>query len=115
MVQKGFAGRRQLNAVSATNHQLNADFPFEISDLPAERWLGRVELLLGGNSQTSCIGHGGEVAKMPELHPGLPYLAGMGPSRQSLFRPAQNVLYEHMPTHWATAQMTHCRRRWNGS
>jgi hypothetical protein len=48
--------------VSATVYQLNADFLFEISDLPTERWLGSVELLLGGNGQTACIGHGDEVA-----------------------------------------------------
>src|SRR5258708_39669656 len=42
MVGKRFAGRRQLNTVSAMIHQLNADFLFEIPNLPAERWLGRV-------------------------------------------------------------------------
>jgi hypothetical protein len=48
--------------------QLNADLLFEIPDLPAEGWLGRVQLLLGGNGQTAGIRHGDEVAQMPELH-----------------------------------------------
>jgi hypothetical protein len=47
-VEKGLAGRRQLNTVRAAVHQLNADFLLEIPDLPAERWLGSAQLLLGG-------------------------------------------------------------------
>jgi len=91
MVQKSFAGRRQLDTVSAAIHQLNADFEFEIPDLPAERWLGRVELLLGGNGQTACIGHGDEVAKMPELHHNLPCLVGMGPAYKVFFKPTSGL------------------------
>src|SRR6266568_4428812 len=68
MVGKRFAGRRQLNTVSPTIHQLNADFLFEIPNLPAERWLGRVKLLLGGNGQTARISNRDEVAEMPKLH-----------------------------------------------
>jgi hypothetical protein len=45
MVEKGLSGRRQLNTVGAAMYQLNADFLFEIPDLPTERWLGRVQLL----------------------------------------------------------------------
>ena len=73
-------------------HQLNADFLFEIADLPAERWLGSVQLLLGGNGQTAGIGHGDEVAEMPELHSNLPYLASMGPAYKVFFRPSQRPL-----------------------
>jgi hypothetical protein len=83
LLQKGLAGRRQLDAMRAASHQLNADFAFEIPDLPAERRLGRVELLLGGNGQAACISHGDEIAQMPELHPNLPCLAGM--SRRHIF------------------------------
>lgn len=71
--------------------QLNADFLFEIPDLPAERWLGSVQFLLGGNGQTAGIGHGDEVAEMPELHPNLPYLTGMGPAYKVFFRPASRL------------------------
>jgi len=63
--REGFSGCRQLNTVRATMHQLNADFLFEVADLPAERWLGGVQLLLGGNGQTAGIGHGDEIAEMP--------------------------------------------------
>src|SRR6201993_947620 len=91
MLQKGLAGRRQLNTVSATIYQLSADFLFEIPDLPAERRLGRVELLLGGNGQAACIGHGDEVAEMPELHHNLPCLAGMGPAYKVFSRPNSDL------------------------
>jgi hypothetical protein len=65
--------------------QLNADFLFEIPDLPAERWLGSVQLLLGGNRQTAGIGHGDEVAEMPELHTQPPPMSHRhGASLQSL-------------------------------
>jgi hypothetical protein len=68
MVEKGLSGRRQLNTVGAAMYQLNADFLFEIPDLPTERWLGRVQLLFSGDRQTAGIGHGNEVAEMPEFH-----------------------------------------------
>ena len=91
MVEKGFSGRRQLNTVSAAIHQLNADFLFEIPDLPAERWLGRVELLFGGNGQTACISHGDEVAEMPKLHHNLPCLVSMGPAYKVFFKPTSGL------------------------
>jgi hypothetical protein len=64
MIQKRFASRGELNALSATGHQLRADFLLKIADLTAERWLGCVERLLGGNRQAACIGHGDEVTQM---------------------------------------------------
>ena len=88
MVEKGFSGRRQLNAVGAAMYQRNADLLFEIPDLPAERWLRSVQLLLGGNGQTAGIGHGDEVTEMPQLHSNLPYLASMGPAYKVFFRRA---------------------------
>src|SRR6266446_5638299 len=97
MFQKSLAGRRQFNAVSAASHQLNADFLFEIPDLPAERWLRSVELLLGGNGQAACISHGDEVAEVPELHHHIPCLVGMGPAYKVLFRPASSLYSEE---HW---------------
>ena len=72
-------------------HQQNADFLFEIPDLPAERRLGCVQLLLGRNGQAAGISHGDEVAEMPELHANLPYLAGMGPAYKVFFRRASAV------------------------
>src|SRR5439155_15028571 len=85
MVEKGFSGRGQLDAVSSAVDQLSADFLFEIADLPAQRRLRSVEFLLGGNGQTAGIGHGDEVAEMPQLHCNLPYLAGMGPAYKVFF------------------------------
>src|ERR1700722_20522271 len=72
---------------SAASNQLNADFLFEISDLPAERGLGSMELLLGGNAQAACISHGDEVAEMTELHCNLPCLVSMGPAYKVFFKP----------------------------
>jgi hypothetical protein len=87
MVQKSFAGRRQLNTLSAAIDQLNADFLFEISDLPAERWLGSMELLFGSNRQAACVSYGDEVAEMPELHHNLPCLASMAPAYKVFYKP----------------------------
>src|SRR6201991_4847959 len=91
MVEKGFAGRRQFDAMGAAADQLNAYFLFEIADLAAERGLGGVQLLLGGNGQTAGIGHGDEVAQMPQLHCNLPYLTGMGPAYKVFFRPTSSL------------------------
>ena len=91
MVQKSFSGRRQLNTVGPTMHQLNADFLFEIADLPAERWLGSVQFLLGGNGQTAGISHSDEVAEMPEFHSNHPCLVSMGPAYKVFFRPASGL------------------------
>jgi hypothetical protein len=63
------------------------DVMFEISDLPAERWLGSMELLFGSNSQAACVSYGDEVAEMPELHHNLPCLASMGPAYKVFSRP----------------------------
>lgn len=57
-----------VNAVGAALYQRNADLLFEIPDLPAERWLRSVQLLLGSNRQTTGIGHGNEVTEMPQFH-----------------------------------------------
>ena len=91
MVEKSFSGLRQLNTVSATMHQRNADFLFEIPDLPTERWLGSVQLLLGGNGQTAGIGHGDEVTEMPEFHFHPPCLVSMGPAYKVFFKPASGL------------------------
>jgi hypothetical protein len=66
---------------------LNANLLFEISDLPTEGWLRSVELLLSGDGQTARVGHGDEVAQMPELHHCLPYLVSMGPAYKVFFEP----------------------------
>src|ERR1700746_2378311 len=91
MVEKGFSGRRQLDTVSAAVHELNADFLLEIPDLPAERWLGGVQFLLGSNGQTACVSHGDEVAEMAELHQNLPCLASMGLAYKVFFARASGL------------------------
>jgi hypothetical protein len=69
--------------------RLIADLVFEIADLPAERRLRRVQPLRGRNRQASGLGDRDEIAKVAQLHSGLPYLAGMPLSLQSLFRVRQ--------------------------
>jgi len=91
MIEKSFSGRCQLNTVSGTVHQLNADFLFEISDLPTERRLGSVQFLFSGNGQTAGISHGDEVAEMPEFHSNHPCLVSMGPAYKVFFRPARGL------------------------
>jgi hypothetical protein len=46
--------------------------------------------LLGGNGQTAGVGHGDEVAEVPELHSNLPYPTGMGPAYKVFFRQASD-------------------------
>jgi hypothetical protein len=84
--------------VSATVYQLNADFLFEGPDLPTERRLGSVKLLLGGNGQTACISDSNEVAEMPKLHHNLPCIAGMGPAYKVFFR-RTSALYKQKALH----------------
>src|SRR5258708_14800930 len=93
MVEKGAAGGGQFDAVHASIHQRNADLVFEIADLAAERRLRRVQLFLGRDRQASRLRDRDEIAKVPELHGGLPYLSGMPLNLQSLFQGRQQRLY----------------------
>ena len=68
MVEKDSAGIGELDAAGAPDQQLRADFMFQISDLTAERWLGRMQPPLGGDSQAALLGDGDEIPKMPQLH-----------------------------------------------
>src|ERR1700759_4256873 len=88
MVEEGLAGRGQFDATRAAAHQGSADFLFEIPDLPAQRRLRGMELLLGSHRQAAGIGHGDEVAQVPKLHRDLPYLAGMEPAYKVFFSSA---------------------------
>ena len=47
--------------------------------------------LLGRDRQAALFGHRDEIAKMPELHRGLPYPQGMPLSLQSLFLRRQDA------------------------
>jgi hypothetical protein len=100
MAQKSLAGRRQLDTLSAAIDQLNADLLFEIADLPAERWLGSMELLFGSNRQTACVSYGDEVAEMPKLHHNLPYLTSMGPAYK-VFSTPNSGLYRKKHLMWS--------------
>ncbi len=86
--------------------------------------MGEVKLLLGGNGQATRIGHGNEVAEMPELHRrlpitlcrsrlpmGLPYLAGMGPAYKVFFKPASAVSAAGRSNCWSWALPRRRERR----
>jgi hypothetical protein len=46
-------------------HQRNADLVFEIADLPAQRWLRRVQLFRSRDRQASGLGDRDEITKVP--------------------------------------------------
>ena len=64
MIEKGAAGRGQVDPVHAAVHQRNTDLVFEITDLAAQRRLRRVQPLLGGDRQASCLRDRDEIAKV---------------------------------------------------
>jgi hypothetical protein len=64
VIEKGAPRGGQFNAVHAAVHQRNADLVFEIADLGAQRWLRRVQPLLGGDRQASCLRDGDKIAKV---------------------------------------------------
>jgi hypothetical protein len=68
MVEKDSAGIGELDAARAPDQQLRADFMLQISDLTAERWLGRMQPPLGGDSQAALLCDGDVIPKMPQLH-----------------------------------------------
>jgi hypothetical protein len=68
VIKKDAAGGRQFDAASTALQQGHADFNFQVSDLPAEGRLGRMEPPLGGIRQASFLGDRNEVAQVTELH-----------------------------------------------
>src|SRR5271155_3030267 len=91
MVEEGAPSLRQFDSPDAANEEINADFVLEVTDLPAKRWLRRVELLLGGELHASRLGDRDEIAKVPELH--LPLSpSGISINIQSLFHRRHSAL-----------------------
>ena len=88
MVEKGAAGRGQFDFVHAAVHQRDADLVFEIADLAAQRGLGGVQPLLRGDRKASCLRDRDKIAKVAQLHSGLPYLRGMPLSSTKSFSSA---------------------------
>jgi hypothetical protein len=68
-----------LDAARVPYQQLNADLGLEFSDLPAQRRLGRVQSQLRRCRETTRLGDGDKVSKMPKLHAFDPCLIGMSP------------------------------------
>ena len=68
MIEKGAAGRGELDAARAALQQLDADLDLQIADLPAQRGLRRVQPPLGGIGEAAFLGHRNEIAQMAELH-----------------------------------------------
>ena len=68
MIEKGSAGVGQHDAARAANKQLYADLIFKISDLTAQRGLGRMQPPFRRHREAAFLGDRDEKAKMPQLH-----------------------------------------------
>ncbi len=68
MIEKGSAGVSQLDAARAADKQLYADLIFKISDLTAQRGLGRMQPPFRRHREAAFLGDRDEIAKMPQLH-----------------------------------------------
>ena len=88
MIEEGAAGFGQRDTVRTPLQQLHADFGLEVTDLPAQRRLRGMQPLLRRQLEAAALGHGDEVAEMPQLHdawaPFCLYLRGIARSLQSL-------------------------------
>src|SRR5258707_11822665 len=100
MVEKSAARGCQFDTARAAVHQRDPDLIFEVAHLTAERRLGGMQSLLGRDRQASLFGDRDEIAKMPELDGGLPYLQGMPLSLQSLFLRRQGRLHAQQHQAW---------------
>ncbi len=68
MIEKGAAGKGQLDAARAAHEELGADFQLEVTQLPAQGGLRGVQPLLGGDREAALFGDGDKIAKMTQLH-----------------------------------------------
>jgi hypothetical protein len=68
MIEKGSAGVSQLHAMRAANKQWYADLVFEISNLTAQRGLGRMQPLSRCHREAAFLGDRDEIAEMAQLH-----------------------------------------------
>src|SRR5271156_2412607 len=84
MVEKDSAGIGELDAARAPDQQLRADLMFQVSDLTAQRWLGRMQPALSGDSQAALLGDGDEIPKVPQL-PAQPHACEVCPSSYKVF------------------------------
>src|SRR5271170_64441 len=84
MVEKDSAGIGELDAARAPDQQLRADLMFQVSDLTAQRWLGRMQPALSGDSQAALLGDGDEIPKVPQLH-AQPHAYEVCPSSYKVF------------------------------
>ena len=66
--QKGATGVGQLDAARPADEERRADLDLQIAKLAAERGLGGMQPLLGRDGDAALLGHGDEIAEMPELH-----------------------------------------------
>ena len=92
MIEKHAAGRGQRDALRAADHQRAADLLFEVTHLAAQRGLGGVQPLLGGDCQAALLGDRDEIAKMPQLHDQFHASQVWHSSLQSLFPRRQRYL-----------------------
>src|SRR4051812_16576859 len=68
MIEKGAAGRGELDATRTTLQQLDTNLQLQITDLPAERGLGCMQAPRGSIGEAALLGDGNEITKVAELH-----------------------------------------------
>src|SRR6478735_11859727 len=87
MIEKGSARVSQLDAARAADKQRYPDLIFKVSDLTAQRGLGRMQPSLRRNREAAFLGDRDEIAKVAQLQSVAPCLRGMAPNLQSLSPP----------------------------
>ena len=92
LLEQDTAGRREVDALPASNEQRDAKLVFQLADVPAQGWLGDVEPLRCAG-EAVLLRHGHERPQVPEVHGGI--LRAM-PHRQ-LTIPAQHTSQVPLP------------------
>ena len=67
MIEKGSPRVSQFDAACAADEQWYADLKFKISDLTAQRRLGRMQPPFCRHSEAACLGDRDEIAKVAQL------------------------------------------------
>ncbi|HYA22830.1 MAG TPA: hypothetical protein VEF05_01635 [Terriglobales bacterium] len=72
LIKKSPPGLCQLHAVIVPDEELDPKLIFQLADLPAQRWLGDVQLL-GGLTEIERLCHRKEIAYVTQFHEGVFY------------------------------------------
>jgi hypothetical protein len=103
VIEEHLARFGQRDAARTAQQQRSTYLVFQVLDLPAQRGLGGMQALLGGDGEAAGFGDGDEIPQVAQFHGCLhwPCFSGMAPSLQSLFQ-ARHGSLECAP--WRSAQ-----------